>query len=172
MTRAKTVPAPTSRTPRHPQRRITVGDRTAEVDAALAPLIEALWRLGIDTAFSCEGSTSQGPDLPPRDEPWGYIRFPDVADFRRFLDLFIDTELAERRFHSDRHHRRSTTPSWELAIHVHRNSEFAEHDDGSVLLPARVGFPSSDIEAMTRIVGAAPPLTGSACEGTPPSISR
>lgn len=152
MIRTKHVQTPTRRRPRHAQRLVTFGERSAEVDAGLAPLISALWRLGIDTTFSCEGTTAQGPDLAPREEPWGYISFRTAEDLRQFLDLFAHTELAERRFRSDRNHRRATSPIWEIAITVHRFAEDETLDDGTVRLPSRVGFPSRDIESMTRIV--------------------
>jgi len=154
MDRGEHVPTPRGRNTGHIQQRVTVGDRSADIDSGLIPLVEALWQLDIDTTFSCEGTTAQGPDLPPRGEPWGYLSFPTADDFTRFLDLFAGTELAERRFRTDRNHRTATTPSWELAVQVRRNAEDVELDDGTVRLTARVGFASSDIEALTRIVTA------------------
>lgn len=39
---------------RHRQVRVTVGNRSADIDARLAPLITELWRRDIDTYQSCE----------------------------------------------------------------------------------------------------------------------
>ena len=137
----------------HASTTVSVGSRTADVDTELAPLIEALWRLGIDTTHSCQGTTGQGPDLPPRDEPWGYIRFPDVEDFRRFLELFSHTELSTRRFRSDPGNRRATSLTWERSVFINRSGagDTVDETDG-VRLVSIVRFPSSDIEAMSRIV--------------------
>ncbi len=38
----------------HPQVRIAHGERAADVDKALAPLILELWRAGLDTVMSCQ----------------------------------------------------------------------------------------------------------------------
>jgi hypothetical protein len=43
----------------HPQVTITHGDTTAQVDEDLGPLILAMWRAGIRTAYSCQ-------EAPPR----------------------------------------------------------------------------------------------------------
>lgn len=124
----------------------------AEVDTGLARLIESLWAIGIRTSYSCEGSCERGPDLPARDEPWGYIQFPDVEDFRRFLDLFATTELSTRRFNTDVGHRRTTTPTWERVVFVKRGgTRDTDTTDDLVSLVGRVGFPTTDIESMTRI---------------------
>ena len=98
---------------------VTVGDRSAEIDLELVDLIEALWMLGIDTSFSCQGQF--GPPHAPLPEPWGYIMFPDVEDLRAFLVCFDNTPLSSRRF-AQRHEWNPEAetctpvgpPSWEL----------------------------------------------------------
>jgi hypothetical protein len=61
----------------HPQITIQNGDRLAEVDVGIAPLVLALWRSGLDTVSSCEG-------FPPM-SGLAYIAFPD----RRNADPFV-----------------------------------------------------------------------------------
>ena len=136
----------------HEMTTVSMGPRSAEIDTQLAPLIEALWRLGIETSFSCEGRTARGPDLPEREEPWGYILFPDVEDLRRFLELFSHTELSTRRFGSDPGNRRPTSPTWERAVHIKRSGpdDSVDESDG-IRLVGLVRFPASDIEAMTHV---------------------
>lgn len=147
----------------HPQTLINVGSRSAEVDVALAPLIEALWQLGIDTEFSCQGS--RFPDRPPDDpSDWGQILFPDIDDLRRFLDLFGDSGLSTSRFHlskrGDEDPHRPTTrwltrvlvePAGKLGTDTFRDSD-AEQARDAVQFRADIRFPSSHIAAMTRIV--------------------
>jgi len=78
----------------HPVRRVTVGDQSAEIDEELAPIIEAIWRLGLRTWTSCQNqgeSNADWPDLLPHLAPivagqlgWSYIDFP-IDDGLTFL---------------------------------------------------------------------------------------
>ena len=163
---------------RHEARVVTVGDRSAEIDLELVDLIEALWMLGIDTSFSCQGQF--GPPHAPLPEPWGYIMFPDVEDLRAFLVCFDNTPLSSRRF-AQRHEWNPEAetrtpagpPSWELRGGV-RPPEDAEDDDnaedalesnapGAASTPAAPGtpgfrfiglarFPQADLAEMTQIM--------------------
>lgn len=144
---------------RHETRVVTVGDRSAEIDLELVELIEALWRMGIDTQFSCQGQF--GPAHDPRPDPWGYIMFPDVEDLRAFLRCFDDTALSSRRF-PQRHEWNPEVgartpvgpPSWKIGATV------KPPEDDQVLEPGapefrfrgRIGFLQADIEEMTKIV--------------------
>lgn len=67
----------------HRQVPVAANGWKAEVDERMAPLIEALWRRGIYTEFSCQGNESD--DVC--DE--AYLSMP-VDDFMRFLDLAAD----------------------------------------------------------------------------------
>ena len=67
----------------HPQVVVTVGARTALVDAGLAPLIEQLWRAGIDTRQSCEAHSATG-------KVW--ISFPTATDAELFLNAVVSTD--------------------------------------------------------------------------------
>jgi transcriptional regulator with XRE-family HTH domain len=61
----------------HEQVRIKVGDREAEVDIGIAPLIRELWIAGIYTFMSCQ-QTFLG-------RIW--IEFPDLRDCQNFLNI-------------------------------------------------------------------------------------
>jgi len=61
------------------------GEPTVEVDAGIAPLIEALWSRGIETVASCEdGGTSAEGGLP---SGLAWIGFPDEEHASRFCEL-------------------------------------------------------------------------------------
>jgi hypothetical protein len=61
------------------------GGPPVEVDAGIAPLIEALWALGIETVASCEdGGTSAEGGLPAG---LAWIGFPNEAHAGRFCGL-------------------------------------------------------------------------------------
>ncbi|ALG10776.1 hypothetical protein [Kibdelosporangium phytohabitans] len=78
----------------HPVRTIRVGDRSADIDEMLAPLVEALWRNGFDTFTSCQNAGESNADwaetLPhmaayvKSREGWAYVDFP-IGDGLRFL---------------------------------------------------------------------------------------
>ena len=61
----------------HPTVFVEVGENRAEIDSGLAPLIEQVWKAGIDTMMSCQ-------------ETWdgiAWIAFDSVDDVLRFLDI-------------------------------------------------------------------------------------
>ena len=78
----------------HPVRRVTVGTVSADIDEELAPVIEAIWRLGWTTWTCCQnaGESNAGwPEKLPHMAPviaaqvdWAYIDFP-VDDGLAFL---------------------------------------------------------------------------------------
>lgn len=78
----------------HPVREVRVGKRSADIDEMLAPLIEALWRLGIETLTCCQDAGESNADwvetLPHMDayvqarKGWAFIDFP-IDDGLRFL---------------------------------------------------------------------------------------
>ena len=75
---------------------VSVGDRSAQIDANLASLIESLWKLGINTRGCCqnESETLTRPAAVQR----GYIGFELVDDLQRFLELFDGTAIADHRW--------------------------------------------------------------------------
>lgn len=142
---------------KHEQVVIEVDGRSAEVDVELAPLIDALWRLGIDTQYSCAGVTH--PTTGEVD--WAQILFPDVADLRSFLDLFGLTELSTARFHISKRAASDPIVRWMTRILVepagsYGTDVFGPTDDARandhVQMRAEVRFPSSHIPLMTTIV--------------------
>jgi len=143
----------------HEARVVTVGERSAEIDLELVDLIKALWTLGIDTLFSCQGQ--YGPAHDPQPEPWGYILFPDIEDLRAFLECFDGTVLSGRRF-EQRHEWNPATgtrtpvgpPRWKIGATVRppEDDEVLEPDAPEFHFRGRIGFLQADIREMTRIV--------------------
>ncbi len=62
--------------PEHPQVRIAIGKREAEVDEGIAPLIAELWKADIDTVMSCQDNLGRV-----------WIEFSSAVDAERFLDI-------------------------------------------------------------------------------------
>jgi hypothetical protein len=61
----------------HPQVVVKVGDREAEIDQGIAPLIEEIWKADIDTCLSCQENF---PGIM-------WIDFTSVHDAQRFLNI-------------------------------------------------------------------------------------
>lgn len=61
---------------KHKATRVTVGDTSEDIDAAIAPLVRALWKSGVETTMSCQC------------DGWGYvwIEFPTQGDVVSFLN--------------------------------------------------------------------------------------
>ena len=64
----------------HPQVAIPCGELTIDVDEGIAPLVQALWRAGIHTVYSCQGEGGVKP------ENLAYVAFADRSDRRRFAE--------------------------------------------------------------------------------------
>jgi hypothetical protein len=64
---------------RHNQVHITVDDRDAEVDEGVAPVIEACWRLGIETVVSCQENR---PEMM-------WVNFASALDASAFLEAIL-----------------------------------------------------------------------------------
>lgn len=75
---------------------VSVEDRSAQIDADLASIVESLWKLGINTRGCCqnESETLTRPSAVQR----GYIGFELVDDLQRFLGLFDGTAIAGHRW--------------------------------------------------------------------------
>lgn len=79
----------------HPVRRVNVDGRSADIDEELAPIVEAIWRLGLTTWTCCQDAGESNADwveqLPhmaavvAAQKGWAYIDFP-VEDGLAFLD--------------------------------------------------------------------------------------
>ena len=84
----------------HPLTTVTVCDTTAEIDAMIAPLVEATWRAGFTTLTSCQDAGESNTDwvdkLPhmadyvARNKGWAFIDFP-VDHGLAFLDAVART---------------------------------------------------------------------------------
>lgn len=74
---------------RHRTVSIAYGDWKADIDIAIAPLILEMWRAGIETYLSCQGS-------PPG---WIWIMFGDVDALRCFLNIVGRFEPSRRSLH-------------------------------------------------------------------------
>lgn len=64
----------------HKQVTVSVGDRSAEVDEPLAPLVQALWEADIDTYMSCQRHSISG-------KVW--LGFTTGHDAERFLEIVV-----------------------------------------------------------------------------------
>lgn len=63
----------------HPQVEISFGDRAAQVDEGIAPLILELWKAGIDTVMSCENNNGRV-----------WIQFPSSDDAEQFVSIVAE----------------------------------------------------------------------------------
>jgi len=69
-------------------------DMGAWVDELLAPMILLMWKLGIKTEESCQGTpTPKYPD----DTGWSRIYFRDMEDPRKFLSLAFQPTIEEKK---------------------------------------------------------------------------
>jgi hypothetical protein len=95
----------------HPHRTVVVevGSRRAEIDEAIASLIEEIWRADIDTLSSCE-------------ENWGglvWIEFPAEKDIARFLNVVAKRESGSDALYGRVLYLRTSdlsTPLWEFEV--------------------------------------------------------
>lgn len=128
------------RSPRHPQVSVQVGELLADVDEAIAPLIEALWRLGIRTVHSCQSITRTFNLMREADERF-YVMFEEIDDLRRMLGLYTGTPLDPR-------HLRTT---WQLALFTRLDDTTGPAESRDVGLRPVVYVPVRHLEAVTSI---------------------
>jgi len=79
---------------KHQTIRIFHGDRQADIDKQIAPLIKEMWKSGIETYQSCE-------DNPPG---WVWIQFTSSHELERFLSIIGDYEAALGAMHDRMHY--------------------------------------------------------------------
>ncbi len=70
--------------PHHRQVTVQVGDWQAEIDEGIAPLIQEIWRAGIETFMSCQQDF----------HGWIWIQFADVKNAVAFLNVVAPYEEA------------------------------------------------------------------------------
>jgi len=130
---------------------VEVGDHREQIDADLAPLIEQLWKAGIETMMSCQETE---PGI-------AWIEFDSPADILRFLNLVLWYEDGPDSLYARANWQRfAPTPpgSWEYQFNLVDILEDQEEQtvEGFVFLDSTVGlyFPRSDIpELHGRLMG-------------------
>ena len=132
---------------------VSVGDRSAQIDAELAGVIESLWKLGINTRGCCqnESETLSRPLSVQR----GYIGFELVDDLQQFLELFDDTTMADHRWQNFEWADGVGGPvvevppiGWTYRINVRRPGPNREH----IEIGASVRFPVGDIPLLESVL--------------------
>lgn len=137
--------------PGHPQAEVAIDGRTVEVDEALAPLIESLWRHGIATVYSC-----QEEDPPPggwRDEsadPRFQIVLPDVEELRSLIEM-----LASNHELFSSAHRLNDAPRWEYGLSVQPDgARLDTWPDPAVRLQVAVYIPLRQLDPLLAALNA------------------
>jgi hypothetical protein len=145
----------------HASQRLTAPDGTqADIDTEIAPLVRALWGLGLVTTASCqdfgEGTAGQrkayrypsrygGDAFIAYYTGWAWLKMP-IPDAQRLADMLLATE-----FH-DKVTRRWEPGSWRM--HVPLISE-----DGKGIVPAstaQIHFPREQIAGLTHTIETQP----------------
>jgi hypothetical protein len=67
---------------RHVTVRVEAGPWSEEIDAAIAPLIEALWQVGVPTMMSCQET----------DPGLAWIEFEELGHLQQFLNIVAEYE--------------------------------------------------------------------------------
>lgn len=132
---------------------VSVGDRSAQIDADLASIVESLWKLGINTRGCCqnESETLTRPSVVQR----GYIGFELVDDLQRFLGLFDGTAIAGHRWQNFEWADEPGGPvielppiGWTYRINVRRPGPNRER----IEIGASVRFPVGDIPLIESVL--------------------
>jgi len=149
----------------HPATLVSHGDRAAEVDAELAPLVEEIWRAGIGTIHSCqdvgENLVELAVHLPHlaeavrRETGRASIGFPDAPALLGFLGALANAGPRDAFYERMVHW--ASPDAWQLVVAVADPGLEAGDDlapDGtprSLLVAAsfQARFPRQDIEEMT-----------------------
>jgi hypothetical protein len=150
---------PAQRESMHETVRVRVGEREAEIDKAIAPLIRELWKADIETVMSCEGSP-QG---------WVWVEFFTFRDAEEFLSIAANQYEAEPPYEClyqriARQWQSTAEPyeadDWQYEVHPEDISLIWRHDfdgvhvgwepDGpaELVLCVSVRFPRRDLPAV------------------------
>lgn len=65
---------------------VSVGRNSEKIDEGIASLIEKIWRAGIKTEESCQGTEEEGEV---------YIYFPTIASFLKFINIVGATSKSD-----------------------------------------------------------------------------
>ncbi|MFR9775369.1 hypothetical protein ACL02O_04830 [Micromonospora sp. MS34] len=137
----------------HPVRTVRVGDRSADIDEMLAPLVEALWRNGFDTFTSCQDageSNADWVDLLPHmaayvqsRKGWAFIDFP-IQDGLRFLTAIAQAGPRDAFYVRTTHW--AAPHAWDVKVKPMDLAMFDETLPSSFALRLlQVCFPASDL---------------------------
>lgn len=126
---------------------VQVADSKAEIDEALAPLIQELWRAGITTTMSCQ-------ELEPE---VAWIEFPSIEELFRFLNVTTRYEPGVDTLYNrilDQLTGPMSAPTWEYQLHLMDIFEGQEEQivDGLACFDAMVSvyFPTTDIPVVLQ----------------------
>jgi len=73
---------------------VEYGDMAAEIDELLAPMIEIMWKLGIKTEESCQGTPTE---KYPNSSGWSRVYFYGIEEPRKFLSLALRATIEEKK---------------------------------------------------------------------------
>jgi len=133
----------------HPTVTVEVGDRCEEIDVEIAPLIELLWWMDIETMMSCQET----------DPGMAWIEFDSVDDLLRFLNLIIWYEPEPDSLYARVNWQRfsgNEPGTWEYQFNLMDVLEDDEEQtvEGTACFTPTIGvyFPKSDIpELINRL---------------------
>lgn len=103
---------------------VQVGETKEEIDVMLAPLIEEIWKAGIETLMSCQ-ETEPG---------MAWIEFPSVEELVQFLNIVADHEAGIDTLYnriSNQLNGPLSARSWEYQLNL---------DDGGLSLDRAISF--------------------------------
>ena len=140
---------------------VEVGSHCEEIDEAIAPLIEALWRTGIKTMMSCQEA----------DPGIAWIEFDDMEHVQKFLNLVADYEEGADTLYNRITHdlitSTSATPMWEYQLNpldCGGDEEGRRQDrDCDFIFTVGVYIPHADLPVvLDRLCRMLPPTTDTA----------
>jgi hypothetical protein len=150
----------------HPTTTVTHGDRAAEVDVELAPLVLEIWRAGIETIHSCQdvGENVAGlaaglphlADVVRRETGRASIGFARGDAVVAFLEVLANAGPRDRFYERMVHW--ASPAAWQLVLGVQdqglRDGDAGEGVDGTplsrlVLASFQVRFPRTDADEIT-----------------------
>lgn len=91
---------------KHKQVKVRVGKRKADIDEGIVPLIEELWKAGIETTLSCQQNL----------EGLVWIQFLDADEARKFLKIIARLEKEKDTFGDRMTSSASTTWLYDLFV--------------------------------------------------------
>ena len=141
---------------KHPTVRVSVGERVADIDYAIAELVEQIWIAGIDTANSCQENR---PGI-------AWLSFPAECEASDFLNIVAGSysdqiESLYNRIRLEWTDPEGTIPGewcysvnpWDASIEQTVNGEFVEERSVGkphFLFAVSIRFPIEDIPELVR----------------------